>query len=148
MSTCDTPLYCFTFQELRISNRATEPKQQKHEPAQQVGFLPIPERATKSVQSCIFLHAIIQKQTPFMILCPPEQTAEKWFFLQENAKTFSCRKTPFLLQKKALFHRKMRFLGGHRAGNCRKSQEGFWAQESRTLPNFHKILAPPRTGGV
>ena len=33
---------------------------------------------------------------------------------------------------------KMQFSGGHMAGNRRKSQEVFRAQESRTLANFHK----------
>ena len=65
-------------------------------------------------------------------------------FLQENA--FSCRKMHFPIEKvRAFLHRKMRtFLqknvvfGGHITGNRRKSQEGFRAQESRTLANFHK----------
>ena len=53
---------------------------------------------------------------PFMILNPPR----------------NCRKMHFL--------RKMWFLGRHMAGNHRKLQEGFRAQESRTLANFHKIF--------
>ena len=57
---------------------------------------------------------------------------------------FSCRKVHFPTEKmhfpaeKCGFLQKMHFSGGHRAGNCRKLREGFWAQESRTLPNFHK----------
>ena len=50
------------------------------------------------------------------------------------------------LQKNALSCTKMRFSGGHMAGNRRKLQEGFRAQESRTLANFHKI-AEPLMGG-
>ena len=53
---------------------------------------------------------------------------EKCTFLQKNA--FPAEKCIFL-QKNALF-------GGHVAGNRRNLQEGFRAQESRTLANFHK----------
>ena len=53
-----------------------------------------------------------------MILNPPERTAEKCTFLQRNAG-----------------------LGGHIAGNRRKSQEGLRAQESRTPANFHKVFS-------
>ena len=53
---------------------------------------------------------------------------EKCTFLQKNA--FSCRKN-------ANSCRKMRFLAGSR----RKLQEGFRAQESRTLANFHKQIS-------
>ena len=66
------------------------------------------------------------------------------FFLQKNA--ISYRKMHFpaekcmFLQKHALSCRKMQFSGGggHMAGNRRKLQEGFRAQESRALANFHK----------
>ena len=34
--------------------------------------------------------------------------------------------------------RKYRFVEGHMAGNRRKLQEGFRAQETRALANFHK----------
>ena len=51
--------------------------------------------------------------------------AETCIFLQKNA---------FLAEKMAVFG------GGHMAGNHRKFQEGFRAQESRTLANFHKIF--------
>ena len=44
---------------------------------------------------------------------------------------FPAEKCTFL-QKNAVF-------GGHMAGNRRKLQEGFRAQESRTLATFHKI---------
>ena len=59
-----------------------------------------------------------ENKLPFMILNPPEKTAEKCLFPQKNA-----------------------VLGGHIAGNHTKLQEGFRAQESRTLANFHKISA-------
>ena len=54
---------------------------------------------------------------------------------------FPTEKCTFL-QKNALSRRKMWWSGGHMAGNRRKFQEGFRAQESRTLANFHKIWGP------
>ena len=57
-------------------------------------------------------------------------------FLQKNA--FSCRKMHFFCRKNAVLGGR-----GHIAGNRRKSQEGFRAQESRArLANFHKINGP------
>ena len=86
---------------------------------------------------------VIQKQTAIHDSCPPRRKAQK--------NTISYRKCTFL-QKNALSYSKMRFpaerctflqknagLGGHMAGNHRKSQDGCRAQESRTLANFHKI---------
>ena len=61
--------------------------------------------------------------------------AEKCVFFQRDA--LSCRKMPFpaeectFLQTNAVFR-------GHMAGNRRKLQEGFRAQESRALANFDK----------
>ena len=46
-------------------------------------------------------------------------------------------------EEKCTFLQKNAAFGGHIAGNRRKSQEGFRAQESRTLANFHK-----KFGGV
>ena len=46
---------------------------------------------------------------------------------------FPAEKCTFL-QKNAVF-------GGHMARNRRKLQEGFRAQESRTLANFHKMIS-------
>ena len=71
---------------------------------------------------------------PFMILNPPESTAktfhkERCIFLQKNA--LSC-KMPFPAEK-CTFLQKNGVFGGHVGGNCRKSREGFRAQESRTL---------------
>ena len=53
---------------------------------------------------------------------------EECTFLQTNA--FPSEECTFL-QKNMVF-------GGHAARNCRTLQEGFKAQESRTLANFHK----------
>ena len=78
-----------------------------------------------------------ENKLPFMILKPQGE-------LQKN--TFSSRKMHFpadnriFLQKKCIFVQKHAVLGGHIAGNRRKLQEGFRAQESRTLANFHKIV--------
>ena len=55
--------------------------------------------------------------------------AEKCTFLQKNA--LSCGKMQFPAEKCS-------FLGVHMAENRRKVHEGFRAQESRTLANFHK----------
>ena len=66
---------------------------------------------------------------------------EKGVFFFYLAMHFPAKKKTHLLQKNALSCRKMRFSGGqHIAGNRRKSQEGFRAQESRTLANFHKTV--------
>ena len=97
---------------------------------------------------------VIQKQTTIhMILNPQSESklqkkmgfpAETCLFLQENA--FSSQKNGLFLPKKNAFScKKMRFSsGGHAAENRRKSQDGFRAQESRTLEsrldNFHKTL--------
>ena len=83
----------------------------------------IPGRSTSV--SVIFIYCLGDEnlylssriQLPFMTLNPQEWTAE-------NA--LSCRK--------------MQFFVGHMAGNRRKLQESFRAQESRTLANFHKNL--------
>ena len=64
-----------------------------------------------------------------MILGPPS-------FLQKNA--FSYRKCGFPAEN-ADFLQKNADSGGQMAGNRRKSREGFEAQESRALANFHKI---------
>ena len=56
--------------------------------------------------------------------------AEIWVFLQKNA--LSCRKMPFPARKCTFLQKNVLF-GGHMAGNRRKLQEGFRAQESRTL---------------
>ena len=70
-----------------------------------------------------------------MILNPLEQTAEKWVFLQKKK----------FLQKMHIPAEKCGSRGGgHRAGNCRKLQEGCRAQESRTLHNFHKNVSKER----
>ena len=74
---------------------------------------------------------------PFMILSPPEHTAEIWVLLQKQKAT-SYRKMHFSAEKKCLLLQKNAVFGGHVARNCRKLQEGFRAQESRTLGNFHK----------
>ena len=85
-----------------------------------------------------------RNKLPFMILFSlSEQTvcrkrgfpAERCSFLQKNALSYrknalSCRKMHFPSEK-------CTFGGGHMAGNRRKLQEGFRAQESRTLANFH-----------
>ena len=42
------------------------------------------------------------------------------------------------------FRGQMLFFRGHMAGNRRKLQEGFGAQESRTLANFHKRPCIPK----
>ena len=60
---------------------------------------------------------------------------EKCSFLQKNA--LSCRKMLFFFGG-----------GGHTAGNRRKLQEGFRAQESRTLTNLNKTIAHPLTCSV
>ena len=52
------------------------------------------------------------------------------------------QKRSLFLQKNALSRRKMRLGGGGAHG--RKSQEGFRAQESRTLANFHKMISEIR----
>ena len=59
-----------------------------------------------------------------MILDPAEQTVEKWVFLQKTSN--------FLQTKKGVFEWTLQ-------ETARKFQEGFRAQESRTLANFHKI---------
>ena len=79
-----------------------------------------------------------------MILNPPERTAQKFIFLHKN--DFSYRKCTFPQKndfpaEKCTFLQKNVVLGGHIAGNRRKSHEGLRAQESRTLANFHKIVA-------
>ena len=100
-----------------------------------------------------------------MILNPPEQTAEDWIFLQRKCSsptkknchiltekcTFLQNRAFFFLQKKkGTFLQKNAFFffggGGHMAGNLRKLQEGFRAQESRTLANFYKIFPLTRNG--
>ena len=62
----------------------------------------------------------------------------KCIFLQKNA--FSCRKMHFPAEKRTFLQKNVVF-GRHMAGNRRKLQEGFRAQESRTQANFHKIVA-------
>ena len=61
-------------------------------------------------------------------LAPPKMH----FPTEECSFVFRAEKCTFL-QKNVAF-------GGHMAGNHRKSQEGFRAQESRTLANFHKKI--------
>ena len=63
----------------------------------------------------------------------------------EGKMHFPAAKCTFL-EKNALSCRKMQLSGGgHRPGSCRKLQEGFKIQESRTLPNFQKtrVLESP-----
>ena len=98
-----------------------------------------------------------ENKLPFMILNPqrqlhknglscknPASSYRKMNFLQKNA--FSYRKCTFLQKtlpfptEKCPFLQKNAALGGHIARNCRKSQESFRAQESRTLVNFHKTI--------
>ena len=82
-----------------------------------------------------------KNKLPFMILKPPEQTAENWVFLQKSA--FFLQKNAFsyrFQQKNALSCRKMQFSRGtwqQTAGNRRRA---FRARESRTLDNLHKTL--------
>ena len=57
---------------------------------------------------------------------------ERGNFLQEKC---------FFLQKMHFPAEKMHFSGGLMAGNRRKPREGFRAQESRTLANFHKNIS-------
>ena len=95
-------------------------------------------------------HSSSRNKLPFMILSPPEQTAEKWFFLAEKCifptekcnflpkNAVSYRKMHFPAEKCAFLQKNAVFGGWHMAGNRRKLQEGFRAQESRTLANFHK----------
>ena len=86
-----------------------------------------------------------------MILNRPEQTAGRWVFLQTNASSYrrlhlrtekvhfpaeSCNS----LQKMHFPAEKCSFRG-HMAGNRRKAREGFRAQESRTIANFHKTIS-------
>ena len=61
-----------------------------------------------------------------MILSPPEQIAY-----------ISCRRMHFPGDRCTFLQKHMVFRGG-KARNRRKLQEGFRAQESRTLANFHK----------
>ena len=83
----------------------------------------------------------------------PKTNYHSWFLtpqskLQKNE--FSCRKQALshrkvhfpaekctFLHKNALSCKKNAVFEGYIAGNCRKLQEGFRAQESRTLANFH-----------
>ena len=51
-----------------------------------------------------------------------------------------CRKMRFPAEECSFLQKNAVLGGGHMAGNLRKSQEGFRAQESRTLANFHKTL--------
>ena len=85
-----------------------------------------------------------------MVLSPPEQTAEKWVFLQKNAfswrhmhflekNVLSCSKMPFPTEK-CTFLQKNAVFGGHVAGNRRKSREALRTQESRALANFRKTI--------
>ena len=72
----------------------------------------------------------------------------KCIFLQKD--TLSYRKMHFPAEKCTFLHKNAVF-GWHSTGNCRKLQEGFRAQESRTLANFHKnfcdlrLRCPSRT---
>ena len=65
-----------------------------------------------------------ENKLPFMILNPPETSAQKWVscgamhFPRKNG--FSC--------------------GGHIAGNRKRSQEGFRAEKSRMLASIHKNM--------
>ena len=68
--------------------------------------------------------------------CP----TEKCTFLQKNA--LSCRKKHFPAEKCTLLPKNASSVG-HMAGNHRKLQAGFRAQESRTLANFHKTPFQP-----
>ena len=65
---------------------------------------------------------------------------EKLFFFFQPKNALSCRKMPFPAEKCTFLHRKMRFSGWRMAGNRRKLQEGFRAQESRALPNCRKTI--------
>ena len=51
----------------------------------------------------------------------------------------------FPAAEECTFLQKNAVLGGQMAGNRRKLQEGFRAEESRALANFHKTLAPDKT---
>ena len=83
----------------------------------------------------------MQKQLQFIILNPPEWTEKKGF----------PKERCILLQKDAFSYRKMRFPAekmpfpsekcGFQVAHGRKPQEGFRAQESRTLANFHKRIS-------
>ena len=61
--------------------------------------------------------------------------AAKCTFLQKNA--LSSRKMRFPAEKCTFLEKNAAF-GEPMAGNCRKLQDGFRAQESRTLANFYK----------
>ena len=73
--------------------------------------------------------------------------AEKDIFLQKNA--LACRNMWFFLQKMHFPAETCGFrvgTGQETAGNCRKLQEGFWAQESRALPKSHKKIRGTNEG--
>ena len=85
---------------------------------------------------------LIRKQTYHSWFLTPRDNctkmglpAEKHIFLQKDA--LSCWKTPFPSEKCTFLQKNVAF-GGHIAGNRKKSQDGFRAQESRTLANFYK----------
>ena len=79
----------------------------------------------------------VSKWVPWVPLSPGKMRfpTEKCNFLPKNA--LSCRKMHFPAEK-CTFLQKNAAFSGHMAGNRRKLQEGFRAQESRTLANFHK----------
>ena len=86
-----------------------------------------------------------RKKLPFMILNPQAWTAEKWVFMQKmhfpTEKFIFLHKNALSCKKNAVSCRKMHFPADHAVfwgAHGRKPQEGFRAQESRTLASFHK----------
>ena len=90
----------------------------------------------------------IQKQTTTHDSLTPSANCRKMSFPAEN-KHFPTEKYT-CLPKNAFSCRKMHFpaekcgFEGHIRGNRRRLQEGFRAQEARTLANFHKICSATR----
>ena len=96
---------------------------------------------------------IIQKQTTIHDSYPPGVKCRKMGCcvgkMQKNASSYrknalSCRKMPFPAEKCAFLQKYCGFRGATSQENRRKSQEGFRAQESRTLANFSKEDIPPK----
>ena len=104
-------------------------------------------RVPISILEAEIVFGVLYIPIPFMILNPPPRddcrtmgfSCRRMHFPAE--KGFSCRKMRFPEEKKrSTFLLENAAFGGHIAGNLRKSQEGFRAQESRTLANFHKNI--------